>query len=112
MSGDRIFITTGKPNSSAAATAASALSHACSGADWMPAAASRRFASASLGVARGQRDRRHDRRSGARRCGERGAEAAHRGDRRHRARRILVHAPAVGFQFGAAFVGGVITDSA
>ena len=74
-----------------------------SGADWMPAGASRRLASASLGVAPGSVDRRHVRRRRRAPGGERGAEAAHRGDRGHRARRVLVHHPAIGFQFGTPF---------
>ena len=53
MSGDRIFITTGNPNRAAAATAASAVAHSASGADAIPAPASSRFASASVGVAAG-----------------------------------------------------------
>lgn len=53
MSGDRIFITTGKPKPSAAATASSALCTAFSGAALMPASASSALASASSGLLAG-----------------------------------------------------------
>ncbi len=98
MSGDRIFITTGKPNRCAAATASSAVAQAASGADTIPAVASSRFASASDGVAAGSVTAGTSRRRIRRTRGERRTEAAHRLDRRHRAGRILMHHPAVGLQ--------------
>ncbi len=79
----------------------------------MPAAASSRFASASLGVAAGRRDRR------ARSAVPSPAGAANAAPNRPIAA-IAVTArvgsscthPAIGLQFGATFIGGVITDSA
>ena len=103
MSGERIFITTGKPKRAAAATASSAVAQAASGADTIPAFGEQPL---RLGFRRGCSRQRHgwnDRW----RCAGFGGKClpvtTHRLDRNDRSGRILMHDPAIGFELVTPF---------